>query len=86
MTSPHLGLLSKRFGASRKAMRFNALRRNPANPRYKLCIVQFKVPGAKNGGSDKGPDGNRIDSIPIANGVIEAGGACDLRRMKHHVG
>ena len=46
--------------------------------RYKLCVVQFKVPGAKNGGSDKGPDGNRIDSIPIANGVIAAGGACDL--------
>ena len=40
--------------------------------------MQFKVPGAKNGGSDKGPDGNRVDSIPIANSVIEAGGACDL--------
>ena len=26
----------------------------------------------------QGPDGNRIDSIPIANGVIAAGGACDL--------
>ena len=39
--------------------------------------MQFKVPGAKNGGST-GPDGNRIDSIPIANGVIKAGGACDL--------
>ena len=36
------------------------------------------MPGAKNGGSDKGPDGNRVDSIPIANGVIAAGGACDL--------
>ncbi|KAH8059879.1 hypothetical protein JL720_13688 [Aureococcus anophagefferens] len=38
----------------------------------------FKVPGHPNGGSDKGPDGNRIDSIPIANGVIKAGGACDM--------
>ena len=26
----------------------------------------------------QGPDGNRVDSIPIANGVIAAGGACDL--------
>ena len=43
-----------------------------------MCVVQFVVPGAKNGGSDKGPDGNRIDSIPIANGVIAAGGACDV--------
>merc|ERR1719454_2413321 len=58
--------------------RYNTLREAPADPKYKLCVVQFKVPGAKNGGSDKGPDGNRVDSIPIANSVIKAGGACDL--------
>ena len=60
------------------AGRYNTLRESPADAKFKLCVVQFKVPGAKNGGSDKGPDGNRIDSIPIANGVIAAGGACDL--------
>jgi len=54
------------------------LRESPADAKFKLCVVQFTVPGAKNGGSDKGPDGNRIDSIPIANSVIAAGGACDL--------
>ena len=59
-------------------VRYNTLRKAPKGAKYKLCVVQFKVPGAKNGGSDKGPDGNRIDSIPIANGVIAAGGACDL--------
>jgi len=58
--------------------RYNTLRESPASAKYKLCVVQFKVPGATNGGSDKGPDGNRIDSIPIANSVIAAGGACDL--------
>merc|ERR1719375_1468190 len=58
--------------------RFNTLQKSPENAKYKLAVVQFKVPGAKNGGSDKGPDGNRIDSIPIANSVIAAGGACDL--------
>jgi len=58
--------------------RYNTLRESPADAKFKLCVVQFKVPGAKNGGSDKGPDGNRVDSIPIANGVIAAGGACDL--------
>ncbi|EGB09119.1 hypothetical protein AURANDRAFT_12246, partial [Aureococcus anophagefferens] len=31
------------------------------------------------GGSDKGGDGRRVDSVPIANGVIRAGGACDVR-------
>merc|ERR1712048_650280 len=61
-----------------KLVRYNTLRPSPANAKYKLCVVQFKVPGAKNGGSDKGPDGNRVDSIPIANGVIAAGGACEL--------
>ena len=35
--------------------------RMPADA-YKLCVVQFKVPGATNGGSDKGLDGNRVDS------------------------
>jgi len=58
--------------------RRNTLQDQPENPKYKLCVVQFKVPEAKNGGSDKGPDGNRIDSIPIANGVINAGGKCEL--------
>ena len=64
--------------ASGNYPRANTLLPSPANAKYKLCVVQFKVPGAKNGGSDKGPDGNRIDSIPIANGVVHAGGACDL--------
>merc|ERR1719440_510510 len=59
-------------------MRYNTLRPAPADAKYKLAVVQFTVAGAPNGGSDKGPDGNRIDSIPIANSVIEAGGACDL--------
>merc|ERR1719502_713564 len=63
---------------SMKYARYNTLRPSPAGAKYKLAVVQFVVPGAKNGGSDKGPDGNRVDSIPIANSVIEAGGACDL--------
>jgi len=64
--------------APAKGKRYNTLRPSPKNAKYKLAVVQFKVPGAKNGGSDKGPDGNRVDSIPIANSVIKAGGACDL--------
>merc|ERR1712176_1438261 len=57
--------------------RHNTLRTSPPNPKYKLAVVEFNVPGARNGGTDKGPNGHRIDSIPIANGVIKAGGACD---------
>ncbi|KAH8062522.1 hypothetical protein JL722_3443 [Aureococcus anophagefferens] len=59
-------------------VRYNTLLPSPAGAKYSLAVVQFKVPGHPNGGSDKGPDGNRIDSIPIANGVIKAGGACDM--------
>merc|ERR1719389_833371 len=67
-----------KLAAGAKKPRYNTLRESPPDAKYKLCVVQFKVPDAKNGGSDKGPDGNRVDSIPIANSVIKAGGACDL--------
>ena len=66
--------------------RYNTLRASPAGATFQLAVVQYKVAGAKNGGSDKGPDGNRIDSIPIANSVIEAGGACDLLLFDSTVG
>ena len=58
--------------------RYNTLRPSPEDPKYKLAVIEFKVPGKKNGGTDKGPDGHRIDSIPIANSIIEAGAACEL--------
>jgi hypothetical protein len=71
---------------SMKYPRSNTKLPSPAGAKYKLAVVQFKVPGAKNGGSDKGPDGNRVDSIPIANGVIHAGGECDLLLYDSSVG
>jgi hypothetical protein len=64
--------------------RYNTLLPSPPNAAVKCCVVEFNVPGAKNGGSDKGPNGNRIDSIPIANGVIKAGGACEILKYFDH--
>ena len=58
--------------------RWNELQFSPAGATYKLAVVEFNVKSHPNGGSDKGPNGHRIDSIPIANGVIAAGGACDI--------
>jgi hypothetical protein len=58
--------------------RYNELLPPPAGSTIKACVVEFNVPGAKNGGSDKGPNGHRIDSIPIANGVVKAGGSCEI--------
>ena len=66
--------------------RSNSLLPSPVDATFRLAVVQFTIPGAKNGGSDKGPDGNRIDTIPIANGVIHAGGACDLLKFESSVG
>merc|ERR1719160_1612915 len=63
--------------------RYNELRPSPEGAKFKLCVVEFNVPGAKNGGSDKGPNGHRIDSIPIANSVIAAGGACEIIKYFH---
>ena len=61
-----------------KVPRMNTLAEQPKDAKFKLCVVQFKIEGATNGGSDKGPDGNRVDSIPIANSVIMAGGSCEM--------
>ncbi|KAH8076504.1 hypothetical protein JL721_510 [Aureococcus anophagefferens] len=68
------GSLKGELPAAPSGERYNTLLPSPAGAKYALAVVQFKVPGHPNGGSDKGPDGNRIDSIPIANGVIKAGG------------
>eukprot|EP00501_MAST-03F_sp_TOSAG23-6_P001626 GSMAST32.ASY1.ANO1.1693.1 assembled CDS len=58
--------------------RHNVLMDQPENPSFACAVVQFKVNSHPNGGTDKGPDGNRIDSIPIANGCIKAGASCDM--------
>jgi hypothetical protein len=67
-------------------MRFNELLPSPPNAKYRVAVIEFIVPlgfgGSDTGGSDKGANGHRIDSIPIANGVIKAGGACELVRYE----
>ena len=64
--------------ASSVPVRHNELLPSPAKAPFKLAVVEFNVPGAANGGSDKGPNGHRIDSIPIANGIIKTGCGCDI--------
>jgi hypothetical protein len=63
--------------------RYNTLLPSPEDPKYKLAVIEFSVPGAENGGSDKGTNGHRIDSIPIANGVVKTGNACKIIRYEH---
>ena len=46
--------------------------------RFKLALIEYKIPKRPSGvgGTDKGKNGHRVDSIPIANGVIKTGNAC----------
>ena len=46
--------------------------------RFTLALVEYNIPGHESGvgGADKGKDGHRVDSIPIANGVIKQGCEC----------
>ena len=61
-----------RGGASAIYGSLVGLKSQPLNPVARLCIVEVR------GGTDKGPDGHRRDSIPIANAVIDCGAACEV--------
>jgi len=50
----------------------------PAEPKKRLCVVQIYVKGHEFGGTDKSCNGHRYDSIPFANGCINAGMSCPL--------
>eukprot|EP00616_Rhizochromulina_sp_CCMP1243_P000648 CAMPEP_0118961424 /NCGR_PEP_ID=MMETSP1173-20130426/107_1 /TAXON_ID=1034831 /ORGANISM="Rhizochromulina marina cf, Strain CCMP1243" /LENGTH=558 /DNA_ID=CAMNT_0006909593 /DNA_START=15 /DNA_END=1691 /DNA_ORIENTATION=- len=50
----------------------------PPSPRYRLAVVGFTAPGGPSVNTDKNKNGVRYDSVPIANGVVKAGAACDL--------
>ena len=55
----------------------------PASPKYKLAVVGYQAPGGFEMNTDKSwvegrAENSRYDSVPIANGVIMAGGSCEL--------
>jgi len=50
----------------------------PEAPKYKLCVVGFTAPGGAEMNTDKDKTGVRYDSTAIANGVILAGGSCEM--------
>merc|ERR1719449_242576 len=55
----------------------------PSKPKYKTALAQIYVRDQKYGGSDKSSNGHRYDSIPIANGMINAGMSCQLIHYVH---
>jgi hypothetical protein len=51
-----------------------ALKKGPSKPKYSVACVGFKGPNT----SDKDESGVRFDSVPIANGMVNAGCTCDM--------
>ena len=55
----------------------------PLRPKYKTALVQIYVSNQPFGGSDKSASGHRYDTIPFANGMINAGMSCQLIHYVH---
>jgi len=62
------------------AKNFEGLLPQPTNPKFKAVLVQVFVPVHKHpmGGSDKITNGNRFDTIPMANGLIKQDISCQI--------
>ena len=55
----------------------------PSAPKFKGALAQIYVRSQPYGGSDKSNNGHRYDSIPIVNGMINAGMSCQLIHYTH---
>jgi len=55
----------------------------PANPRFKIGLVQIYVRGAPFGGDDKSENGHRYDMAALANGLIRAEMSCTPFHYRH---
>merc|ERR1719395_454445 len=55
----------------------------PEKPKYKTALIEIYVRSQDFGGSDKSSNGHRYDTIPFANGMINAGISCDLIHYVH---
>lgn len=62
---------------------FEGLLAQPASPRFKGALIQIHVSCPGFAGSDKSRNGHRYDTMPIANGVINAGMSCQLVHYCH---
>eukprot|EP00933_Yihiella_yeosuensis_P043161 TRINITY_DN378_c0_g1_i5.p1 TRINITY_DN378_c0_g1~~TRINITY_DN378_c0_g1_i5.p1 ORF type:complete len:573 (-),score=190.01 TRINITY_DN378_c0_g1_i5:430-2148(-) len=61
----------------------DGLREQPAAPKKRTLLVQIYIDDHQFGGTDKSCNGHRYDSIPFANGMIEAGMSCHLVHYVH---
>merc|ERR1719398_261308 len=61
----------------------NGLLPQPPTPKYKTALIEVYVRGQDFGGSDKSANGHRYDTIPFANGMINANISCQLVHYTH---
>jgi len=62
---------------------FDHMLPQPRNPKFKTAVVEIKPRTIPNGGSDKLTNGHRFDTVPIANGLLEAGMSCQVLQYRH---
>mmetsp|Transcript_66572 Transcript_66572/g.192833 ORF Transcript_66572/g.192833 Transcript_66572/m.192833 type:complete len:731 (+) Transcript_66572:57-2249(+) len=62
---------------------YKGLLAQPESPTFKGALCQIYVRCQPYGGSDKSSNGHRYDSIPFANGMINAGMSCQLIHYVH---
>jgi len=55
----------------------------PASPKFKIGLISIYVDALDMGGSDKLTNGHRFDSIPLCNGMINAGMSCQIVFYEH---
>merc|ERR1719254_361312 len=55
---------------------YDGLLDQPKNPKKQTCVVQIYINAHEFGGTDKSCNGHRYDTMPFANGMINAGLAC----------
>merc|ERR1719453_649059 len=55
----------------------------PAEPKFKLAMLEVYVRDKPYGGADKSSNGHRYDTVPFVNGMIMAGLSCQPIHYKH---
>ncbi|CAL1158004.1 unnamed protein product [Cladocopium goreaui] len=74
---------AKRYGDLMGEKDYKGLLDQPAAPKFKGALCQIFVRSQPYGGSDKSNNGHRYDTIPMANGMINAGMSCQLIHYVH---
>lgn len=61
----------------------DGLEAQPADPKFKLALIEIYNGNHPSGGSDKMTNKHRFDSIPMANGLIKSGMSCQIIQYHH---